>query len=231
MDSPGRALPISIPDISRVSAAFADPTRAAVCGALMTGTAWTPSELAQFCSVSRSTMSEHLALLKGLGIVDEVKQGRHRYIRLAGPEVAGIVESLAAFSDVRFHSPRSLNASRANRDFISGRTCYSHLAGELGVALLQQMNMLGHVTPLYVLTPTGCELLRAWGMKNPERLKGKPCMDTTQRVFHLAGSLGSAICSQWLACGWLERKNNSRCVSLTRLGKEKLKEDGLSFLC
>lgn len=229
MNSLERTLPISIPDISEVSAAFADPTRAAVCGALMSGTAWTPSELAQFCSVSKSTMSEHLAMLKTLKIVDELKQGRHKYFRLAGPEVAEIIESLAAFTNTRFRSPRSLNAVRANRDFIAGRTCYSHLAGKIGVSLLQQLNTLGHMKPNYMLTCSGQRLLTQWGIKNPERLKGKPCLDTTQRVFHLAGPLGSAICCQWLTHNWLKRKEKSRCVVITAAGKEALKADGLFF--
>ena len=78
-----RTLPVAMPDISKISSAFADRTRAAVCGALMDGAAWTPTELAGFCSVSKSTMSEHLAVLKAVGVVGEVRQGRHRYVRLA----------------------------------------------------------------------------------------------------------------------------------------------------
>lgn len=227
MSSTEKVLPVSIPDISGISSAFADPTRAAVCGALMRGTAWTPSELAEFCSVSRSTMSEHLALLKNMGIISELKQGRHRYMRLANPEVASTIESLAALTGLRFRSSRSLRASHANRDFIAARTCYSHLAGELGVSLLQQLNVQGYMSPYFQLTESGCELMNAWGISNPERLEGKPCMDTTQRVFHLAGSLGTAICTRWFTLGWVERRNSSRCVQLASAGREALATHGI----
>ena len=101
-----RTLPVAMPDISKISSAFADRTRAAVCGALMDGAAWTPTELAGFCSVSKSTMSEHLAVLKAVGVVGEVRQGRHRYVRLAGPEVASVIESLAAIAGANFPSPK-----------------------------------------------------------------------------------------------------------------------------
>lgn len=225
-----KVLPVAIPDISAISAAFADPTRAAICGALMTGTAWTPSELAQFCSVSRSTMSGHLVLLKRAGIISEVKQGRHRYIRLSGAEIAGVIENLAALTSARFSSPQSLKASRANRDFTAARTCYRHLAGELGVSLLQKLNVQGYMSPHCQLTPSGYELMNEWGIPHPDRLEGKPCMDTTQRVFHLAGSLGTAVCAQWFTLGWLERIGSGRCVRLTSAGRDTLAASGLVFV-
>ena len=159
-----RTLPVAMPDISKISSAFADRTRAAVCGALMDGAAWTPTELAGFCSVSKSTMSEHLAVLKAVGVVGEVRQGRHRYFRLAGPEVASVIESLAAIAGANFPSPKNYNAHRANTEFAAGRTCYNHLAGELGVRLLQELSAHGYISAHLQVTEDGDELLRSWGI-------------------------------------------------------------------
>ncbi len=224
-----RTLPVAMPDISKISSAFADRTRAAVCGALMDGAAWTPTELAGFCSVSKSTMSEHLAVLKAVGVVGEVRQGRHRYVRLAGPEVASVIESLAAIAGANFPSPKNYNAHRANTEFAAGRTCYNHLAGELGVRLLQELSAHGYISAHLQATEDGDELLRSWGIPHPERLEGKPCLDTTHRVFHLAGGLGSTICARLLALSWIERTHSNRCVRLVPEGRAALGAAGLSL--
>ena len=231
-----RTLPVAMPDISKISSAFADRTRAAVCGALMDGAAWTPTELAGFCSVSKSTLTPHRATAHSphttaipSEVVGEVRQGRHRYFRLAGPEVASVIESLAAIAGANFPSPKNYNAHRANTEFAAGRTCYNHLAGELGVRLLQELSAHGYISAHLQVTEDGDELLRSWGIPHPERLEGKPCLDTTHRVFHLAGGLGSTICARLLALSWIERTHSNRCVRLVPEGRAALGAAGLSL--
>ena len=75
-------------DIAPVAALIADPTRAAILTALLGGRALAAGELARLAGVSAATASAHLARLLDGGLVDVLRQGRHRYYRLAGHEVA-----------------------------------------------------------------------------------------------------------------------------------------------
>lgn len=97
--------------VARFAGLLADRTRAAMCLALLDGRAWTAGELAQHAGVGRSTATEHLNILVGGGLLAEERQGRHRYVRLANPWVAQLVEDLAAAVGEPGR-PRSLRAVR-----------------------------------------------------------------------------------------------------------------------
>src|SRR3954468_22205728 len=125
------------PDIAMVAALVGDPARSNMLTALMTGKALTASELAQEAGVTRQTASSHLAKLEGGGLVEPEKQGRHRYYRLTGPDVAEVLEGLmglaARIGHLRVRTgPKDPALRRA-------RVCYDHLAGELGVQMLDAM--------------------------------------------------------------------------------------------
>ncbi len=224
-----RRFPIALPDISSITCLFADQTRAAICGALMSGTAWTVSELAIFTHISKANATEQINKLVEGGIIKEHRQGRHRYLMIASVTVANLIETLAQATDVTLRSPQSLNANRANLHFRQGRTCYNHLAGELGVRLCQQLQINDYLTANFQLTDKGVSLLKAWKITKPENLTGKPCMDTTHRVFHLSGSLGTAICQHFLRTGWLIRNKENRCVHLTEKGHTELLKANISL--
>lgn len=217
-----RHFPVALPDISKIAHVFSDQTRAAMCGALMNGQAWTVSELANFCGVARSTASEQVDTLKQAGVVKDIRQGRHRYIALSRPGIAGLIEALAVSTHWTLTTPPSLTAGRANSVFIAGRTCYNHLAGSLGVQLLQQLITCSALDDDFQLTSRGYNVCRAWGLTELQRLGGKPCLDTTHRVYHLGGKLGSAICRQFFVNQWIERYSTHRCVRLTDLGHTAL---------
>ena len=110
-----RVLPEALPDVSRAAAAMADPTRAAMCAALMDGRAWTPGELGRYAGVARSTASEHVSVLVARGLASEIRQGRHRYVMLAGEEVAGLLERLAALDERTFPTPPSARVDDESR--------------------------------------------------------------------------------------------------------------------
>src|SRR2546429_9438398 len=80
-------------DIARVGALMGDPSRAAMLMALMSGEALTAGELAFRAGVALPTASGHLAQLVDGGLLAVAKQGRHRYYRFAGTEVARAVAS------------------------------------------------------------------------------------------------------------------------------------------
>lgn len=150
---------ITADSLARFAAVLADRSRAGICLALLDGRAWTAGELAQHVGIARSTASEHLTTLVAAGLLAEQRQGRHRYLRLAGPEIAQLVEDLAAAVGVPGR-PSSLRAARVSHQLAAARTCYDHLAGALGVGLFDALvdAELIDTSSGLVLTPAG----RTW---------------------------------------------------------------------
>src|SRR5271163_1530159 len=125
------------PDIAMVASLVGDPARANMLTALMSGRALTASELSQEAGITPQTASSHLSKLEGGGLIEQEKQGRHRYYRLSDPDVAGVLEGLAGLAARAGHmrmrtGPKDPALRRA-------RVCYDHLAGDLGVRMLDSM--------------------------------------------------------------------------------------------
>src|SRR5436190_781832 len=141
-------------DVVPAAALIAEPTRAAMITALLDDRPLAAGELARLAGVSPATASAHLARLLSGGLVTMIKQGRHRYYHLAGPEVAAAMEALAHLSGATPVQVRSLRESRDAAALAEARTCYDHLAGRAGVALLEALLARGILTP----APGGGEL-------------------------------------------------------------------------
>jgi len=129
------------PNIANIAALIGDQARAEVLNVLMSGMALTATELADAAGVTRQTISTHLAKLREAGLLAVEAQGRHRYFRIADPDVAQLLESLmgVAFGTgaVRTRSsPREPALRKA-------RVCYDHLAGELGVVVYDSLARRG----------------------------------------------------------------------------------------
>lgn len=199
---------------------LADGTRATVCLALLDGRAWTATELAKLAGVSRPTISEHLNLLVTGGLLSEVRQGRYRYVKLAGPETAELLEGLAALTPRRTEIANSLSAASRRDAFARARTCYDHFAGKLGVALTDAMTERGLLdwSDGVALTPEGARWLDEMNIAVEPR-RGRPavrsCLDVTERRPHLAGAVGSALCSHALQRGWVTRIAGGRALKVT----------------
>jgi DNA-binding transcriptional ArsR family regulator len=215
------------PDLASVAALLADGTRAGFCVALLDGRAWTATELARHMGVARSTATEHLhALVRGKLLTEE-RQGRHRYVRLAGPQVAEVIESLAALAPERAASPRTLSGAGRRRALAHARTCYDHLAGALGVAVTDAMieRRLLDLEHGLGLTGAGAEWLAGLGVTVPagtRRPSVRPCLDWTERRPHLAGAVGGALCRHAFDEGWVVRVGTTRAVTVTPLGRRAL---------
>lgn len=225
----GRTFPEAVPDIATSAAALADQSRAAMCAALMDGRARTLGELATYCGITRSTASEHASLLVARGLVTEVRQGRHRYLRLAGERVARVIEDLGVIASTTLSTPASLRATTANGRLRAGRTCYKHLAGRLGTGLTTQMQQLRLLDGSWQPTASGRNLFIQWGVSEDEAAEARTCMDSTERQCHLAGPAGNAICRTFLARGWIERIGTTRAVRLTQPGTDALAEAGMKI--
>ncbi|WP_234445034.1 ArsR/SmtB family transcription factor [Streptomyces rimosus] len=217
--------------LARLAGLLADRTRAAFCLALLDGRAWTAGELAAYARVAPSSASEHLTRLTEGGLLVERRQGRHRYVQLASPRVAELLEVLTAHLDPPAAPPRGLRAVNASAALVRGRTCYDHLAGRLGVALTDAMTERGLLDQDggFALTGAG----RTWfadalgtdaaALRAGRRPTARGCLDWTERRQHLAGVAGARLCAELLERAWVRRVGSGRAVRLTPAGAEALR--------
>jgi DNA-binding transcriptional ArsR family regulator len=209
------------------AALLADRTRATFCLALLDGRAWTAGELAREAKVAVSTASEQLDRLVGGGLLTEHRQGRHRYLRLAGPETAAVIEMIAVAGKRTDERPRTMAAAHRQRNLRFARTCYDHLAGVAGVALADGLignGLIDNHNGL-VLTGPGRTALSEAGIEtapDTQRPVLRECIDWTERRPHLAGAIGAAICRHAFGAGWIERIGSGRAVRVTPAGVRDL---------
>jgi DNA-binding transcriptional ArsR family regulator len=217
------------PDIAMVAALVGDPARANMLTALMTGRALTASELAHQAGVTPQTASSHLAKLEAGGLIEPEKQGRHRYYRLTGPDIAGVLEGLAGLAARAGHmrvrtGPKDPALRRA-------RICYDHLAGDLGVQMLESMKnqkLVRQRKQDIELTAEGERFLAktlqisAESLSHPRRPVCKACLDWSERRHHLAGTLGAALMQRFAELKWAARDTTpgSRIVNFSRQGEK-----------
>jgi DNA-binding transcriptional ArsR family regulator len=213
--------------VAAVAGLLGDETRAAMCLALLDAGRWTVSELAEAATVCRATASEHVARLADGGLVTTEVQGRHKYVSLAGPQVAEVLERLSSFGEPA--PPRSLAAVRDRRRFAAARTCYDHLAGRLGVTVHDAMlrdRLLRRRGGLAV-TARGRDWFADPGVdlaarEARRRVFVRDCLDLTERRPHLAGEVGAALCETFVEHDWVRRPDRTRAVVLTPLGERAL---------
>lgn len=210
--------------VSKFAGLLADTSRAAMCIALLDGRAWTASELASFAGITRPTASSHLNQLVDAGLLTELRQGRHRYVRLASAELAELIEHVATIAG-QPAVPRSLRSVGVAADLAQGRTCYDHLAGALGVQLFDAMEAAGLLCQAggLTVTPAGrswfAELAGPAALQRGSRPLVRACLDWTERRTHLAGTLGAALHHQLVARGWVLPRPGSRAVRVTPEGE------------
>ena len=219
--------------LAEIGTLVGDPTRAAMLEALMDGRALTASELARAAGVTAQTASGHLSQLATAGLLSVEKQGRHRYHRLAGSEVARLLESLMEWTaGAEPKMARAIATGPRNAAMRRARTCYDHLAGQLCVAISDALiarNIVIFSDEGGLLSPDGSDALREMGLRLPAtKLKGtrplcRPCLDWSERRPHIAGVLGATIASHAFDAGWIRRLDGSRAVTVTRTGEAELK--------
>src|SRR4051794_8286739 len=213
--------------------------------ALGDGRALPASVLASEAGVAPSTASGHLGRLVDAGLVTVTAQGRHRYFRLAGPQVAELIEALARVAPTG--PVRSLREGTRAHALRQARTCYDHVAGRLGVALFGALIESGAVSggdgrhdPAgadrlssagrevdYRLTSAGAEKLARLGVEVPrtppsEGLPLRYCVDWTEQAHHLSGPVGRALARRLLELDWVRRADRTRALLVTAAGRRGL---------
>jgi DNA-binding transcriptional ArsR family regulator len=207
-------------DLAAVGALVAEPARARMLAALGDGRALPASALAAEAGVAPSTASGHLARLVDGGLLTAESNGRRRYFRLHGPEVA---EALEALARVAPREPvRSLGQATRIEALRAARTCYDHLAGRLGTALMDALLERGVVADEHV-TDAGRETLARLGVDLDSIPGRRPlfrsCLDWSERRPHAAGKLGAALAARAFEVGWVERLDGTRAVWVTPAGE------------
>ena len=213
--------------VARIAALVGEPARAGMLLALMDGRALTARELAAAAHVGAPTASRHLALLVEAGLLRASAQGRHRYHRLASPEVARVLEGILRISALQAPAAPVPTGPR-DAGLRLARTCYDHLAGRIAVAVADRLVEEGAVVleeDTAVVTARAAEPLRALGLEEPawddgqrRRPACRPCLDWSERRPHLAGRLGALLCTHSLQHGWLLRQPGARALALTPAG-------------
>ena len=216
------------PDLANIAALIGEPSRAAMLAALLDGRSLPAGELAYAAGViSAQAASMHLAKLVAGGLLSVEREGRHRYYRLAHAGVAEALEALAGLTPKPLLPPLSPAASRLRY----ARSCYDHLAGEIGVAVMQALMKRGLIRreeeKRIGITPAGRRWFNALGIDvaelHPTRHGiARACLDWTQRQHHLAGPLGARLFERMIDLNWLRRERRSRIVYVTPTGQRQL---------
>ncbi len=227
-------------DLAAVGALLADAGRCKVLLALGDRRALPASRLAAEAGVTPATASSHLAKLVAGGLLLVERHGRHRFYRLSGPKVGRLIEVLAELAPAQpVRSLRQGSRAQALRD---ARTCYDHLAGRLGVAVMagmldrgylcggdgtfdpgrafrDRLNALGSDVD-YRLTGAGRGCMSDLGV----RLGSAPpviryCIDWSEQHHHLSGMVGRQLLDRLVELDWVRRSDASRAVQVTGSGR------------
>jgi DNA-binding transcriptional ArsR family regulator len=214
--------------MAELGALVGDPARANILAALVDGRALTATELAATAGVAPQTASGHLAKLTRANLLALNKQGRHRYYRVASPLVGSMLESIMAVAAVQL-PPRAARPSRLDEAMRTARSCYDHIAGRLGVAISDALVARGYI----ILTDDGGELtalgatfLGTFGAAatHGRRVFCRPCLDWSERRWHIAGAVGAALCKRCIDLHWIERGKNTRALTITAKGRRGFAE-------
>lgn len=217
-------------NFSNTALSFADPARAAMLTALLDGRALPAGELAYAARVTAQTTSSCLAEMLAGGLISVETQGRHRYYRLAGPDVIHSIERLAAVWPGATVRRKALNSETKKLRFC--RCCYGHLAGQVGIAITERLQAKDYIQSApdkqFKVTASGIAWFNTIGidaqaLKSTHNGLARQCLDWTERSHHLAGPLGSELLSALCAAGWMRRSKGSRIVQVTQKGWMELK--------
>jgi DNA-binding transcriptional ArsR family regulator len=213
------------PSIAAVGALVGDPARANILTSLMSGQALTATELAHEAGIAATTASGHLAKLLYGGLLLVEKQGRHRYYRLSGPDVATAIEALMDLVGHAGH--RRVRPGPQDPEMRKARVCYDHLAGERGVELFARLTRLKLVVledGAFTITPVGAAQFQLFGidieaLRAAKRPICRTCLDWSERRTHLAGGLGTTLLNRFFENKWMHRVEGSRVVKFTPRGE------------
>ncbi|MFL9483166.1 ArsR/SmtB family transcription factor [Chitinophagaceae bacterium LWZ2-11] len=212
------------------SSLIGDPVRAKILWALLDGKAYTATELSIMVETSPQNISMHLAKLVNADFLKAASQGRHKYYTFARDEVAYVIEAMSHLIPPEINKKKLNDSQQSPIKYC--RTCYDHLAGKVGVTLTESLldkKLIELAGDEFSATKKGNTFFSKMDidlvtLKQSRRFFAKPCLDWSERKYHLAGSLGAALLNKMLTEDWLRRIKNSRAIVITAKGQKALKE-------
>ena len=195
------------------------------------------SELVSAAGASQSNVSNHLKVLREQGLVRGERRGRQMIYEIKDASVAQLVESLTAVAG----GPEA--PVFATDPMTEARTCYDHLAGRLGVGLYGALVDAGTIVPTgevrgdLRLGPNAQRVFGTIGVdpaKTAEEAGRRrfafACPDWTERLPHVGGALGAAVCWRFFEEDWVHREEGTRAITITSGGRRAVRERlGLEF--
>ena len=205
-----------------------DPVRATILWTLLGGKAFTATELALAADTSSPNISMHLAKLVQAGLLVVESQGRHRYYRFSRDEIAYAVEAMSTLI------PHPAGSDKTDQPVMPAikqcRTCYDHVAGKTGMAitdgLLSQRMMVSNNAG-FDLSAKGSKWFTGMGidieaLRGQRRILLRPCLDWSERRYHIGGSVAAALLNMMIAEHWIRKNRNSRAVVITAKGRKSI---------
>ncbi len=220
---------VAAANLVEVAALVGDTARATMLNALMSGQSLTATELSYRANISRSTASGHLSKLVAARLLTVTRHGRFSYYRIASPLVATMLESIKVVAAIEV-PPRRQPWSAKEDALRFARSCYDHLAGWVGVAVTDALVAMGHIVLTDEggeVTPSGKRFLSSFGVDLTQRTRRiffQPCLDWSERRYHIKGLVGARILERLLELGWLKCVSGSRALQLTSSGRAGLTE-------
>jgi DNA-binding transcriptional ArsR family regulator len=220
---------VAAANLVEVAALVGDTARATMLNALMGGQSLTATELAYCANISRSTASSHLSKLVTARLLTVTRERRFSYYRIASPLIATMLESMKVVAAIEV-PPRHLPRSAHDNALRFARSCYDHLAGQVGVAVTDALVAMGHIVLTHEggeVTSSGERFLSAFGAElrpRSRRIFCQPCLDWSERRYHIKGLVGARILDRLLELGWLKCVSGSRALQLTSSGRVGLSE-------
>lgn len=217
-------------NLSQVARLVSDPTRAAMVTTLLDGRYHPATELASAGGIKPQTASFHLVKMLESQMIIVERHGRHRYYRLASPKIAEVLESFLSIAPpVKINSFRQSGENNALRE---ARTCYDHIAGKLGIQLIESMlnnKILVEGEKEFEVTPLGHGFFRDFGIdmddvRSKRRAFARKCLDWSERKHHLAGSLGNAVFERFMELNWIDRMPKTRAIRVTEEGSKGIEK-------
>ena len=214
----------------QIATLIGDPVRATIMWTLMDGRAFTATELAVTANTSPQNISMHLGKLTRAGLLYVESQGRHRYYKFARKDIAYAIEAMASL----IQQPAMIKNAQA--EIISPvrycRTCYDHLAGQVGVMITDSMlrqKIIIDKDNTFEISVKGAGWFNRLDiniddLKRERRFFLRPCLDWSERRHHLAGSVAASLLEKMLAGDWMRKTKNSRAIVITAKGQKMLSE-------
>lgn len=212
-------------DIKHIAKAIGNGSRIHMLSLLMEGRALTAKELSYGVGIDPATATSHLSLLLSTGLIHCIKQGKFKYFSLANSEVALLIETMITLTP----NDKQIRKLPTN-ELCEARYCYDHLAGKLGVQIYDKLisgNIISLKENIVRVTHYGQDFFNSIGidielLKRHHRKLAYPCLDWSERRYHLAGSLGAAIAQYFIDNEWVLRKKNTREIIITIKGKNQI---------